>query len=177
MIRYWQEIAKLQNYGYLGIFVIGFIAGSSVPSPLSYLVLTFTFGGIPTVYGVWHPALTGVAGGMGAGLGGTLVFLLGRSGQRFFPGMRHYSIDTVSPKSFTSKVINWAHKKGAIVVFVMSAMLNPAFAPMAIVLGALRFRPVKFFLLCVAGNLLKAIVISYAGYLGLGTLLRWLGGA
>jgi len=103
------------------------------------------------------------------------VFLLGKSGRRFFPGVRHYSIDTASPKSFTSKVITWAHKKGSLVVFVMSAMLNPAFAPMAIVLGALRFRTVKFFLLCVAGNLLKAIVISYAGYLGLGTLLRWLG--
>ena len=113
MIRYWQEIAKLQTYGYLGIFLIGFIAGSSVPSPISYLVLTFTFAGIPTSYGIWHPALTGLAGGIGAGLGGTLVFLLGKSGRRFFPGVRHYSIDTASPKSFTSKVITWAHKKGS----------------------------------------------------------------
>jgi membrane protein DedA with SNARE-associated domain len=176
VIRYWQEIAKLQNYGYLGIFVIGFIAGSSVPSPLSYLVLTFTFAGIPTSYGIWHPALTAVAGGVGAGLGGTLVFLLGRSGRRLLPGVKRYSIDEATPLSLTGKVISWAQKKGAIVVFVMSAILNPAFAPMAIVMGALRFRPIKFFLLCVAGNLVKALVISYAGYLGLGTLLRWLGG-
>ena len=47
MIRYWQEIAALQNYGYLGVFVIAFIAGSSIPTPISYLLLTFTFGGIP----------------------------------------------------------------------------------------------------------------------------------
>jgi membrane protein DedA with SNARE-associated domain len=177
VIRYWQEIAELQTYGYLGIFVIGFIAGSSIPSPISYLILTFTFAGIPTAYGAWHPALTGVAGGMGAGLGGTLVFLLGRSGQRLFPGIKRYSIDDAAPRTFTAKIINWAQKKGAVVVFVMSAILNPAFAPMAIALGALRFRPIKFFLLCVAGNLVKAFVISYAGYLGLGTLLRVLGGA
>ncbi len=177
VIRYWQEIAKLQTYGYLGIFVIGFIAGSSVPSPLSYLVLTFTFAGIPTSYGIWHPALTSVAGGVGAGLGGTLVFLLGRSGRRLFPGVKHYSIDEATPLSFTGRVISWAQKKGAIVVFVMSAIPNPAFAPMAIVMGALRFRPIKYFLLCIAGNLVKALIISYAGYLGLGTLIRWLGGA
>lgn len=68
-------------------------------------------------------------------------------------------------------------KRGSIVVFVMSAMLNPAFAPMALAMGAIRFRPIKFFLLCVAGNVVKSLVIAYAGYLGLGTLLRWLGGA
>jgi membrane protein DedA with SNARE-associated domain len=48
---------------------------------------------------------------------------------------------------------------------------------MAIAMGALRFRAMKFFVMCVAGNIVKAMVISYAGYLGVGTLLRWLGGA
>ena len=57
----------------------------------------------------------------------------------------------------------------------MSALLNPAFAPMAIAMGALRFRLIKFFAMCVAGNLVKAMVISYAGYLGVGSLIRWLG--
>ena len=47
---------------------------------------------------------------------------------------------------------------------------------MAIAMGALRFRLLQFMLMCVAGNLLKAMIISYAGYLGVGTLLRLLGG-
>jgi hypothetical protein len=57
----------------------------------------------------------------------------------------------------------------------MSAMLNPAFAPMAITMGALRFRLAKFFFWCSAGNIVKSLFIAYCGYFGLGTLLRWIG--
>jgi membrane protein DedA with SNARE-associated domain len=171
VIRYWKEIAELENYGYLGAFVISFVAGSSIPTPISYLLLTFTFGGI------LNPALVGLASGVGAGMGGTLVFLLGRGGRRFFPSLRHYSVDEEASNKLAARFVNWAQRRGSVVVFVMSAMLNPAFAPMAIAMGALRFRAIKFFALCVAGNLVKAMVISYAGYLGVGTLLRWLGGA
>jgi membrane protein YqaA with SNARE-associated domain len=172
IIRYWKEIAELQNYGYLGAFVIAFIAGSSIPTPSSYLLLTFTFGGIPGL----HPALVGLASGVGAGTGGTLVYLLGRSGRSFFPGLRHYSMDEQASNKLSARFVNWAHRRGSVVVFVMSAMLNPVFAPMAIAMGALRFRLFKFFIMCVAGNLVKAMIISYAGYLGVGTLFRWLGG-
>jgi len=170
VLRYWQEIAGLKSYGYLGMFVIAFVAGSSLPSPISYLLLTFTFGGI------LHPAWVGLAAGCGAGLGGTLVFLLGRSGQRFFPGLQRYSFDEQASNQLANRWLNLAQKRGSVVVFAMSAVLNPVFAPMAIALGALRFRFLQFMAMCLAGNLVKAMVISYAGYLGVGTLLRWLGG-
>ncbi len=117
----------------------------------------------------------GVAGGVGAGVGGTLVFLLGRGGRRFFPWLKHFDVDEAASNTLASRAVNWAQRRGSVVVFVMSAVLNPGFAPMAIALGALRFRLAKFALMCIAGNIVKAMVISYAGYLGLGTLLRWLG--
>jgi len=175
VLYYWQEIARLQKYGYLGIFVIAFVAGSSIPTPISYLLLTFTFGGIPTASGIWHPALVGIAGGLGAGVGGTLVYLMGRGGRRFFPGIRHYSVDEAASNKMAARFVNWAQRRGSVVVFVMSAMLNPAFAPMAIAMGALRFRLAKFLAMCIAGNTVKAALVAYAGYLGLGSILRWLG--
>lgn len=171
IIWYWEEIKELQQFGYAGAFLIAFIAGSSVPTPISYLLLTFTFGGI------LNPALVGLASGFGAGIGGTLVYLLGRGGRSCFPSLRHFSVDEHASNKLSGKFLNWAQKRGSVVVFLMSAMLNPAFAPMAIAMGALRFRLFKFFIMCVAGNLVKAMVVSYAGYLGVGTLLRWLGGA
>ena len=172
VIKYYQYISEqAQAWGFLGIFIIGFVAGISVPVPISYLLMTFTLGGI------LNPALVGVSGGLGAGVGGTLVYLLGRGGRRFFPEVKAYSVDNEASKKVSVKFVNWAQKKGSIVVFVMSAMFNPVFAPMAIAMGALRFRLAKFFLMCVAGNILKALVVSWAGYLGLGTLLRWLGGS
>ena len=87
MIRYWREIAELQQYGYLGVFVIAFIAGSSLPTPISYLLVTFTLGGI------LHPALVGVCAGFGAGIGGSLVFLVGRGGRRLLPGLKDLSVE------------------------------------------------------------------------------------
>jgi membrane protein YqaA with SNARE-associated domain len=170
VIRYWHFVLEMQRYGYIGIFLIAFVAGISVPVPISYLLMTFTLGGI------LNPALVGVAGGLGAGIGGTLVYLLGRGGRRFFPGVKAYSVDQEASNKLSARFVNWAQRRGSIVVFVMSAIFNPVFAPMAIAMGALRFRLFKFLLMCVAGNMLKALIVSFAGYLGLGTLLRWLGG-
>jgi membrane protein YqaA with SNARE-associated domain len=170
LIRYSREIAQLENYGYLGAFLVGFVAGSSLPLPLSYLLIIFTLGGIPGL----HPALVGLAGGVGAGLGGTLVYLVGRGGRHLFPGVKEFSLDEVAASSLTSRFVAWSKKRGSMVVFVMSAMLNPVFAPMAIAMGALRVRLIKFMAMCILGNILKAMVLSYAGFLGLGTLLRWL---
>jgi membrane protein YqaA with SNARE-associated domain len=141
--------------------------------------MTFTYAGIPTAYGAWHPALVGLAGGISAGIGGTLVFLLGRGGRRLFPGARRNPVDEAADKTSSSlfgRFGNWARRRGSWVVFLMSAMLNPAFAPMAIAMGAVRFSAFRFLLLCVAGNLTKAMITSYLGYIGIGTLLRWLGG-
>jgi membrane protein YqaA with SNARE-associated domain len=172
VIRYYQFISEqAQAWGFFGIFVIGFVAGISVPLPISYLLMTFTLGGI------LNPVIVGTAGGLGAGIGGTLVYLLGRGGRRFFPGIKAYSVDQEASNKLTVRFVNWAQKRGSIVVFVMSAMFNPVFAPMAIAMGALRFRLAKFFLMCVAGNVLKGLLVSYAGYLGLGTLLRWISGS
>jgi membrane protein DedA with SNARE-associated domain len=74
-----------------------------------------------------------------------------------------------------SRFLNLAQRRGSIVVFLMSAMLNPIFAPMAIAMGALRFRLPKFCAMCIAGSTVKSLVIAYAGYLGVGTFLRLFG--
>jgi membrane protein DedA with SNARE-associated domain len=169
VIYYWDYISPLQNYGYLGAFFFGFLAGSSLPLPLPYLVVTFTLGG------VLNPALVGVASGLGAGIGGTLVYLFGRGGSKLLPKFGLLPPDPNQPPSpKVARLLDWAHRRGSLVVFLMSAMLNPAFAPMAITMGALRFRLAKFFLWCSAGNIVKSLFIAFCGYFGLGTLLRWL---
>jgi len=179
MVRYWHEIGELQKWGLVGIFVIAFIAGVSIPLPISYLLVVFAMAHQPT-YGVWQPALVGLCGGVGAGLGGTLLFLLGRGGRHIFPGLQHIRDEEETQKKrffsrFNDKFTKWAHKRGSIVVFVMSAMLNPVFAPMAIAMGAIRYKAFKFFIMCTAGNLLKALTISYLGFLGLGFIQRVFG--
>jgi uncharacterized membrane protein YdjX (TVP38/TMEM64 family) len=106
--------------------------------------------------------------------GGTLVFLMGGA-EALFPGSQTYQWTSRLRKRWPAVLVTGRREEIG-VVFVMSAMLNPAFAPMAIAMGAMRFRLIKFFLMCVAGNVVKAMLISYAGYLGLGTILRWISG-
>jgi membrane protein DedA with SNARE-associated domain len=158
----------------VGAFIFGLVAGSSLPVPLPYLVVTFTLGGMGRVTdNLLIPLLVGLSSGLGAGLGGTLVYLFGRGGSNLvFKMFMPNGNNKVSPRM--AKLLEWAENRGSIVVFFMSAMLNPAFAPMAIALGAMRFRLIKFFLWCTAGNMIKSLILAYCGYLGLGTLLRWL---
>lgn len=169
MIYYWEAIKQFGNYGYPFVFLVSFIAGCSLPNPAPYIVIVFTMGT------VLDPALVGATSGLGAGIGGTLVYLFGRSGSKLLPKLGLSPKPDQAPSPRVARFLNWAHRRGSIVVFVMSAMLNPIFAPMAIAMGALRFRLAKFFLMCWAGNTVKSLFIAYCGYLGLGTLLRWLG--
>lgn len=171
LIYYWRDITGLWVYGYAGAFIMALIAGSSLPIPISYIIVTFALGSIS------DPLLVGITSGVGAGTGGTLVYLFGRGGSRFFPRFNHFSVDEAAStrgEALRAKFLDWAKKRGTLVVFLMSAMFNPMFAPMAITMGALRFRLIKFFAMCVAGNIVKSLIISYAGYFGLGSILRWL---
>ena len=186
IIYNWQAISRFQNYGYLGLIIIGLLTGFSLPLPVPYMVVTFIFGGI------LHPALVGVASGLGLGVGGTLLYLTGRGSHKFFPMSDVFAFandpsNDALPSSRISRLLTrllrWARiprimaiakRRGSLVVFLMSAAINPFFVPMAIGMGTLRFRLWKFFLMCWAGQTVKSIGIAYAGFLGLGIVLRWL---
>jgi len=186
IVYYWQEISRFQNYGYLGLLIIGLLTGFALPLPVPYMVITFIFGGL------LHPALVGASCGLGLGVGGTLLYLTGRGGRKFFPWSNVFAFannpsNDALPSSRISRLLTrllrWARiprimaiakRRGSLVVFLMSAAINPFFVPMAIGMGTLRFRLWKFFLMCWAGQTVKSIAIAYCGYLGLGIALRWL---
>ena len=186
IIYNWQAISRFQNYGYVGLVVIGLLTGFSLPLPVPYMVVTFIMGGL------LHPALVGASCGLGLGIGGTLLYLTGRGGRKFFPMSDVFAVanntsDDTLPSSRMSRLLTrllrWARiprimeiakRRGALVVFLMSAAINPFFVPMAIGMGTLRYRWWKFFLMCWAGQTVKSIGIAYAGFLGLGIVLRWL---
>lgn len=159
-VYYWGYLGKLQGYGYLGVFIISLFAGSIIVLPIPYVVVVFTLGG------VLNPALVGTASGLGISVGALSIYLTGYSGHNLFHNINN---------GLYSRLMNWVQRRGSVAVFIMSAVFNPLFIPMAITMGMLRFRLWKFFLLCWAGNTVKSLAIAYAGYLGLRSLLRWIG--
>ena len=170
VILYWEVTQELASYSYLGLFFVSVIGGATVIIPVPSLVVQFTMGA------VLNPAIVGAVAGLGSGIGGTLVYLFGRGGRRIFS-----NIGLSSPRSdrfiirWTARIMEWAKHRGSLVVFLMSAVLNPVFFPMAFAMGASRFRLWKFFIMCWAGNTVKSMIIAYFGYYGLAALLRWLG--
>lgn len=160
VVYYWDYIAQLQSYGYLGVFLISFLAGSIMVLPIPYVVVVFTMGG------VLNPAWVGVASGLGASIGAMTIYLAGYGGHSLFRN---------SNDAIYSRLVDWTRRRGSVAVFIMSAVFNPLFIPMTIAMGMLRFRLWKFFLLCWAGNTVKSLAIAYAGYLGLRSLLRLFG--
>jgi membrane protein YqaA with SNARE-associated domain len=183
LVYHWEFVERFQTYSYLGLFFVGLVTGFTLPVPIPYMMVVFTLGG------VLHPALVGASCGLGLGIGGTLLHLTGRGGRKFFPmssvfgfaDTKNSSSDAPPPfiarlfrRFRIPRMIALAQRRGILTVFLMSAAINPFFAPMAVGLGALRFSLWKFFVACWAGQTVKCVGIAYAGYLGLGTILRWM---
>jgi membrane protein YqaA with SNARE-associated domain len=170
VVVYWKSFQDMAGYSYLGMFFISIIGGATVIIPVPSLALQFTMGA------VLHPAIIGAVAGLGTGIGGTLIYLFGRSGRRLFINT-DFSIQKYDNliARWLSRLTGWTRRRGSLTVFLMSAMLNPVFFPMAFAIGASRFRMWRFFTMCWAGNTVKSMTIAYLGYFGLGSLLRWLG--
>jgi len=178
LVYHWEYVIRFQSFGYLGLFLMTIVTGYSLPLPVPYMIVAFTLGG------VLNPALVGASAGLGLGIGGTLLYLTGRGGRRFLP---QFNIADPADEAYSSRMarllrrikvprmIDFAHRRGTIGIFVLAALPNPFFAPMAISMGTMRFRFAKFFFACWAGSTVKAMVIAYLGYLGLGSFLRWFG--
>jgi len=173
LVYYWEELEYLWGYGYPFVFLVTFLAASGLPNPLPSIIVVFTLAA------KLNPALVGVTSGLGASIGGTLFYLAGRGGGKFFSKIGFLSPNTggtsASASRWTSRIVDWIQRRGTIAVFLISTVFTPIFAPAAIALGVFRFRLWKFFILCLIGNIVKGLFIAYAGYFGLGTLLRWLG--
>ena len=160
VVLYWDYIRQAEHYGYLGAFVISVLAGATVFVPIPGILVVFTLGS------VLNPALVGIVSGLGEAVGSIGIYLSGWGGQKAIQNLNH---------KFVNKFVDWIRHRGEIAVFLMSAILNPFFYPFTAIAGMLRFGLVKFFFLCWGGKAVKNTAIAYLGYLGLRSVLKWVG--
>lgn len=169
------DIANMAGYGLLGVLVVSFVAGSvfsftAVPVP--YWLLTFT---LPSVlakqWGIWAPLWVGMTSALGCTLGHLPTFMIGYGG-----GTLSRGVTSKFNNRYYSRAIEWARRHGSWAAFAISAMFNPLHLPMTIAIGALHYPPLKFFFFSLLGNAVKSLFLSFCGYYGLNSLLRFLGG-
>jgi membrane protein YqaA with SNARE-associated domain len=140
------HIEDLKGYGYLGAFVIGFLANATVILPAPSMAFTAALGG------VLNPLLVGIAAGTGEALGEITGYLAGLSGNA-----------VIENRAFYESVQRYMERYGAWVFFVLAAIPNPLFDIVGIAAGMVRFPIVGFLLSVWVGKTFKAIFVAGAG--------------
>jgi membrane protein DedA with SNARE-associated domain len=171
---YLLDTRYVATYGLLGMLIVAFLGGSllsMIAVPVPYWILVFT---LPSILApelqIGAPILVGLVSGFGASLGQLLTFMLGY-GSRDLSQKLAYKIN----RSLYDRAINLAQRHGSLAVFVMSAIINPFHLPMTFAMASLRFPTWKYFFYSLLGNIVKSSFIAFCGYLGLNSLLHFLG--
>ena len=145
-----EVINTINRYSLIGVLAISLVACSPISMtaiPIPYLFMIFT---LPTVladkWGIFAPIWVGAAAAFGATMGQALTFMIG-----------------------------YGSRNGNTAVFAISAVPNPVHLPITLALGAVKFSPRNWVLLSLAGNLVKCMVIAFAGYFGVTFILHLLG--
>ena len=161
VVVYWQEFMQFSRYGYIGVFIVSFLAGITVLVPVPSVFIVFTLGA------VLNPVLVGLIAGAGEATGSMGVYLTGLSSARAFHALDH---------TVMAKFRAWIKSRGALSVFAMSAIFNPLFFPFTAIAGMMHYGWWRFFLLCLAGKSLKNILVATAGYYGFKLIINLVGG-
>ena len=160
VVYYWDYIMRAQQYGYVGVFFISILAGGTIIVPVPGLVVVFTMGS------VLNPAIVGATSGLGEAVGSMSAYMTGYGG--------HSTLKTLNHK-VTSRFEDWLERRGAVAIFLMSAIINPLYYPFTAMAGMMHYGLLKYFLLSWAGKTVKNTAVAYLGMLGLGSLLRYVG--
>ena len=172
VIFYWEQLREIGQYGYLGAFLISVFGGATILAPIPMTPMVFALGTVmkPEFAPYLGPVFVGAAAGLGETVGAVAIYMTGYGGGSVLFTRKHGRLEAAY-----ARVMSWMERRGSLILFLLSAVLNPFFYPAALTAGALRFSMRRFFLICWGGKTIKGISVAAAGYWGLGSLLRALG--
>ena len=172
VVFYWRDIQALGAYGYVGAFLIGVFGGATYIAPVPMLPAVFILGTVmrPSFAPYLGPVFVGAAAGLGETIGALTIYMTGYGGGAALASTKHPKI-----RAIYSRILGWMERRGSLVLFIFSAVVNPFFYPIALTAGATHYSLKKYILICVVGKTIKGITVAAAGYWGLGSILRALG--
>lgn len=155
------QVKKLEEYGYVGIFLLSIAANATIIIPLPGVAFTTAMGAI------FNPLGVAVAAGLGAAIGELSGYLAGFSGR-----------GVAERAALYNRLITWmkAHQILAYGMILLLAFIpNPLFDLAGMAAGALKLPLWKFLVACAIGKILKMMLFAYAGYYSVSWLTELFG--
>lgn len=145
----------VREIGYPAVFGISLISSASVFLPLPGPVVAFVGGS------VLSPVPVAIVAALGAALGELTSYAMGYGGHAIAENTELYK--TIS---------GWMRKRAWPILFLLAAIPNPVFDAAGIAAGVLRYPVWLFFIIVLAGKIVKFLVFAFAGALGVPLILR-----
>ena len=149
MVALWllQRTGALHNLGYVGVFIVGFLANATIFLPAPSWALTIAAGA------TLNPLLVALAAAAGEALGEITGYLAGSSGSIVLENKESYQ-----------KSARLMKRWGVWFIMALAFIPNPAFDIVGILAGALRMPVAKFLWGTFLGKFLRALLLAYGGY-------------
>jgi membrane protein DedA with SNARE-associated domain len=140
-------VSRLGAYGYLGVFLLTLLSSATIVLPSPAL-------GIAALAGkTLNPWLVGLVGGVAAGLGEITGYMAGLGGSPLVQRSRFYP-----------RVERWVRRWGVLTIFMLAFIPGPVFDLAGIAAGTMRMPFRRFLAACLAGKVLRFIVVAWAGH-------------
>jgi membrane protein YqaA with SNARE-associated domain len=138
----WERVG---NWGYLGVFVVTFVATASFILPIPYLLIVARAGMF------LNPVMVTLVAGLAGALGELTGYIIGASGRDLIPQGKLYE-----------KANHWMVKYGFWCVAFFAFVPNPVFDAIGFAAGVLRYPLWKFVVACFLGKSLKFLLAAEA---------------
>ncbi len=168
IIVFREELRGMQQWGYLGAFLISILGGATVIIYVPMQPVVFALGG--AMAGPWQVFLLGLAAAAGEVIGGLTIYMTGQGAGKAISASKYARVQ----KTY-ERMLNFIRRHGVIALFLVTFIMNPFFYPAAFACGALCMDLKKFIPVVIAGKIIKCMTIVYAGYFGFRALFNALG--
>ena len=168
IVIYKEEVQGLQQYGYIGAFLISILGGATIIIPVPMLAVVFALGG--AMEGPWQVALVGLSAALGELVGALTIYMTGHGAGTAISISKHGRIQ----KAY-ERMLDLIERRGALTLFAVTSVVNPFFYPAAFACGALHFGLKKYTFIVFIGKIIKCMTVVYAGYFGLKGIFHAIG--
>lgn len=140
------EIEKLREFGYLGVFIISVLASATlfIPAPGWAIVIVMAR--------VLDPILVGITAGVGSAIGELTAYAAGSGAAKLLHSNSHFK-----------KFKGWIKRNDLLAIFILAAIPNPLFDVAGIAAGSLGIKWWRYLISTAAGRTLRYILLAYLG--------------